>query len=194
MIDDALVQCPFVEKVLVYMHTHTPISMLKDRDLWWEDEVAKVVAMGNPICKAEVKDAEDPLFILYTSGSTGKPKGVVHTVGGYMVYTTYSFVNVFQYQEGDVHFCTADIGWITGHSYILYGPLLNGATTVIFEGVPSYPDFSRFWQTIEKHKTLRIVPPRKGFDKAPSSCSLLYFSCSLVPNLEPKQQQEPSQM
>jgi acetyl-CoA synthetase len=152
VIDDALVQCPFVEKVLVYMHTHTPISMLKDRDLWWEDEVAKVVAMGNPICKAEVMDAEDPLFILYTSGSTGKPKGVVHTVGGYMVYTTYSFVNVFQYQEGDVHFCTADIGWITGHSYIVYGPLCAGATTLLFEGIPTYPDAGRFWDIVDKHQ------------------------------------------
>ena len=152
VIDDALVQCPFVEKVLVYMHTHTPISMLKDRDMWWEDEVAKVVAMGNPICKAEVMDAEDPLFILYTSGSTGKPKGVVHTVGGYMVYTTYSFVNVFQYQEGYVHFCTADIGWITGHSYIVYGPLCAGATILLFEGIPTYPDAGRFWDIVDKHQ------------------------------------------
>ena len=108
--------------------------------------------MGNPDCPAEEMDAEDPLFILYTSGSTGKPKGVVHTCGGYMVYTTYSFVNVFQYTPGDIHFCTADIGWITGHSYILYGPLSAGATTLMFEGIPTWPDAGRFWDIVDKHK------------------------------------------
>jgi acetyl-CoA synthetase len=126
--------------------------MIKGRDVWWEDEIKKIETMGNPDCPAEEMDAEDPLFILYTSGSTGKPKGVVHTVGGYMVYTTYSFVNVFQYQPGDVHFCTADIGWITGHSYIVYGPLCAGATTLIFEGVPTWPDAGRFWDVVDKHK------------------------------------------
>jgi acetyl-CoA synthetase len=152
VIDDALVQCKFVKRVIVLMRTHTPISMIKGRDVWWEDEVEKVEMMGNPDCPAVEMDAEDPLFILYTSGSTGKPKGVVHTTGGYMVYTTYSFVNVFQYTPADVHFCTADIGWITGHSYIVYGPLCAGATTLIFEGVPTWPDAGRFWDVVDKHK------------------------------------------
>jgi len=120
--------------------------------LWWEDEIKKVETQGNPDCPPEEMDAEDPLFILYTSGSTGKPKGVVHTCGGYMVYTTYSFVNVFQYTPGDIHFCTADIGWITGHSYILYGPLCAGATTLMFEGVPTWPDAGRFWDIVDKYK------------------------------------------
>jgi len=150
VIDDALVQCRFVQKVIVLTRTGTPVSMIRGRDVWWEDEIEKVEAMGNPDCPAEEMDAEDPLFILYTSGSTGKPKGVVHTCGGYMVYTTYSFVNVFQYQPGDVHFCTADIGWITGHSYIIYGPLCAGATTLIFEGIPTWPDASRFWDITDK--------------------------------------------
>jgi acetyl-CoA synthetase len=152
VIDDALVQCPFVQRVIVLTHTRTPISMIKGRDVWWEDEIKKVETMGNPDCPAVIMDAEDPLFILYTSGSTGKPKGVVHTVGGYMVYTTYSFVNVFQCQPGQVHFCTADIGWITGHSYIVYGPLCAGATTLIFEGVPTWPDAGRFWDVVDKHQ------------------------------------------
>ena len=152
VIDDALVQCKFVKRVIVLTRTRTPISMLKGRDVWWEDEIKKVETMGNPDCPAEEMDAEDPLFILYTSGSTGKPKGVVHTTGGYMVYTTYSFINVFQYEPGDIHFCTADIGWITGHSYIVYGPLCAGATTLIFEGVPTWPDAGRFWDVVDKHK------------------------------------------
>lgn len=152
VIDDALVQCPFVKRVIVLTRTHTPVSMIKGRDVWWEDEIKKVETMGNPDCPAEEMDAEDPLFILYTSGSTGKPKGVVHTCGGYMVYTTYTFVNVFQYEQGDVFFCTADIGWITGHSYIVYGPLSAGATTLIFEGIPTYPDAGRFWDVVQKHK------------------------------------------
>ncbi len=152
VIDDALVQCPFVKRVIVLTRTHTPVSMIKGRDVWWEDEIKKVETMGNPDCPAEEMDAEDPLFILYTSGSTGKPKGVVHTCGGYMVYTTYTFVNVFQYEQGDVFFCTADIGWITGHSYIVYGPLSAGATTLIFEGIPTYPDAERFWDVVQKHK------------------------------------------
>jgi acetyl-CoA synthetase len=152
VIDDALVACRFVKHVIVLTRTHTPVSMIKGRDVWWEDEIKKVETMGNPDCPAEEMDAEDPLFILYTSGSTGKPKGVVHTCGGYMVYTAYSFVNVFQYQPEDIHFCTADIGWITGHSYIVYGPLCAGATTLIFEGVPTWPDAGRFWDIVDKYK------------------------------------------
>jgi acetyl-CoA synthetase len=147
-VDDALVQCPSVERVVVMTRTRTPVSMLKGRDHWWENEEKYVT----PDCPAEEMDAEDPLFILYTSGSTGKPKGVVHTCGGYMVYTTYTFANVFQYQPGDIHFCTADIGWITGHSYIVYGPLCYGATSVVFEGIPTYPDAGRFWDIIDRHR------------------------------------------
>ncbi len=152
IIDDALIGIRFVKKVIVYTRTHTPVSMIKGRDLWWEDEIKKVETLGFNDFPAEEMDAEDPLFILYTSGSTGKPKGVVHTCGGYMVYTNYTFVNVFQYQPGEVHFCTADIGWITGHSYIVYGPLSAGASSLIFEGIPTYPDASRFWKIIDKFK------------------------------------------
>lgn len=160
VIDDALVQCPFVKRVIVLTRTRTGVSMIKGRDVWWEDEVRKVETQGNPDCPAEVMDAEDMLFILYTSGSTGKPKGVVHTCGGYMVYTNYSFLNVFQYQPNDVFFCTADIGWITGHSYIVYGPLSAGATTLLFEGVPTWPDAGRFWDIVDKFKvnTLYTAP------------------------------------
>ncbi|HEY4286176.1 MAG TPA: acetate--CoA ligase [Puia sp.] len=152
VIDDALVQCPSVKKVIVLTRTRVPVSMIKGRDTWWEDEIRKVETQGNPVCPAEVMDAEDILFILYTSGSTGKPKGVVHTCAGYMIYANYSFVNVFQYQPGDVHFCTADIGWITGHSYIVYGPLSAGATTLLFEGIPTWPDAGRFWDIADKFK------------------------------------------
>jgi acetyl-CoA synthetase len=148
VIDDALIACPTVERVVVLTHTRTPVSMLKGRDIWWEDEIKLV----DTVCPAEEMDAEDLLFILYTSGSTGKPKGVVHTIGGYMVYAGYTFSNVFNYQPDEVYFCTADIGWITGHSYIVYGPLSQGATTLMFEGVPTYPDASRMWQIVEKHK------------------------------------------
>ena len=151
-IDDALVTCPFIKKVIVYLRTHTPISMIKDRDVWWSDEIKKVEAAGNPEFPAEEMDSEDPLFILYTSGSTGKPKGVVHACAGYMVYTTYTFVNVFQYEPGDVHFCTADIGWITGHTYIVYSVLCAGGTSLMFEGVPTWPDAGRLWEIVEKHK------------------------------------------
>lgn len=147
-VDDALIACPSVQKVIVLTHTRTPISMIKGRDVWWESEMKQVTSD----CPAQVMDSEDPLFILYTSGSTGKPKGVVHTTGGYMVYTAYTFQNVFQYEPGQIHFCTADVGWITGHSYIVYGPLLSGATTVMFEGVPTYPDAGRFWDIVDKHK------------------------------------------
>ena len=152
IIDDALESCPFVQRVIVCTRTHTPVSMIKGRDVWWEDEIKIVDTQGNPDCIAEVMDAEDVLFILYTSGSTGKPKGVVHTVAGYMVWTNYTFVNVFQYKPQQVYFCTADIGWITGHSYLLYGPLSAGATTMMFEGIPTFPDAGRFWDITQKHK------------------------------------------
>ena len=152
VIDDALVQCPSVKKVIVLTRTRTPVSMIKGRDAWWEDEIKKVETQGNPACPAVTMDAEDMLFILYTSGSTGKPKGVVHTCAGYMVYTNYSFVNVFQYQQGEVYFCTADIGWITGHSYIVYGPLSAGATSLLFEGIPTWPDAGRMWDVVDKFK------------------------------------------
>ena len=155
VIDDALIGSRQVKKVIVYTRTRTPISMIKGRDVWWEDEMDRAEEMleaHNGHLPAEEMDAEDPLFILYTSGSTGKPKGVVHTSGGYMVFSAYSFVNVFQYQPGDIHFCTADIGWITGHSYIVYGPLCAGATSVMFEGIPTWPNAGRFWEIIDKHK------------------------------------------
>ncbi len=152
VVDDALMQCHSVEKVIVLTRTRTPISMIKGRDVWWEDEIKIVETQGNPTCPAEEMDAEDTLFILYTSGSTGKPKGVVHTTGGYMVYTGYTFANTFQYQPGEVYFCTADIGWITGHSYIVYGPLSQGATSLMFEGIPTFPDAGRYWDIVDKYK------------------------------------------
>jgi len=152
VIDDALVQCQSVKKVIVLTRSRTPVSMLKGRDVWWEDEIRKVETKGLTDFPAVEMDAEDMLFILYTSGSTGKPKGVVHTCGGYMVYTGYTFANVFQYQTGEVHFCTADIGWITGHSYIVYGPLSQGATALMFEGIPTWPNAGRLWDIVEKHK------------------------------------------
>jgi len=148
IIDEALTTCPSVKSVLVVKRTNEEVKMTAGRDIWLQELLDE--ASDNNV--AEIMDAEDPLFILYTSGSTGKPKGMVHTTAGYMVYTAYTFKNIFNYEENDVYWCTADIGWITGHSYILYGPLLNGATTVIFEGIPSYPNFSRFWEVIEKHK------------------------------------------
>lgn len=152
IIDDALMHPNEVKKVIVFNRTSTPVSMIKGRDVWWHEELQKVIATGIKDYRPEVMDAEDPLFILYTSGSTGKPKGVVHTVAGYMIYTTYTFVNVFQYQPGEVFFCTADIGWITGHSYVLYAPLCAGATTVMFEGIPTWPDAGRFWDIVDKHQ------------------------------------------
>jgi len=152
VIDDALVQCPTIRRVIVLTRTRVPVSMMQGRDIWWEDEIRKVEQQGNPDCPAEEMDAEDMLFILYTSGSTGKPKGVVHTCGGYMVFTNYSFVNVFQYQPEDVYFCTADIGWITGHSYIVYGPLSAGAISVMFEGIPTWPNAGRLWDIVDKLK------------------------------------------
>lgn len=191
VIDDALIGNKMVKRVIVYTRTRTPVSMIKGRDVWWEDEMERVeeahpdlpggkatntqsslmenaARSGNSrtseamqhgealpsegFGEAAEMDAEDPLFILYTSGSTGKPKGVVHTIGGYMVWTNYTFVNAFQYQPGQVHFCTADIGWITGHSYIVYGPLSAGATSVMFEGIPTWPDAGRFWDIVDKYK------------------------------------------
>mgnify|MGYP000723803140 CR=1 FL=1 len=148
IVDEALESCPGVENVLVVKRVNTEINMKEGRDHWLQP----LLDSASTVCEAEIMDAEDPLFILYTSGSTGQPKGMVHTTAGYMVYTAYTFKNVFQYKENDIYWCTADIGWITGHSYILYGPLANGATTVLFEGVPSYPDFGRFWEIVEKHK------------------------------------------
>jgi acetyl-CoA synthetase len=156
VIDDALIGNKTVKHVVVFTRTRTPVSMLKHRDLWWEDEMdhaeTQIEKDGVVSFPAEEMDAEDPLFILYTSGSTGKPKGVVHSIAGYMLWTTYTFVNVFQYRPGEVHFCTADIGWITGHSYIVYGPLCAGATSLMFEGIPTWPDAGRFWDIVDKHK------------------------------------------
>jgi len=148
IVDEALETATEVETVLVAKRIHTEIPMKEGRDQWLQPLLD--AASANNV--AAIMDSEDPLFILYTSGSTGKPKGMVHTTAGYMVYTAYTFKNVFRYEENDIFWCTADIGWITGHSYIVYGPLLNGGTTVLFEGIPNYPDFGRFWETIEKHK------------------------------------------
>ncbi|MBU9936243.1 MAG: acetate--CoA ligase [Ferruginibacter sp.] len=156
VIDDALIGNKTVKRVIVYTRTRTPVSMIKGRDVWWEDEMeyaeTQIEKDGVVSFAAEEMDAEDPLFILYTSGSTGKPKGVVHSCAGYMVWTTYTFVNVFQYKPGDIHFCTADIGWITGHSYIVYGPLSAGATSLMFEGIPTWPDAGRLWDIVDRHK------------------------------------------
>ena len=148
VVDVALQECPSVLNVIVYKRTGEKIDMQQGRDIWWHEEMESASAE----CAAEIMDSEDPLFILYTSGSTGKPKGVVHSCAGYMVFTKYTFENVFQYNEKEIFWCTADIGWITGHSYIVYGPLLAGATSVMFEGVPTFPDAGRFWQVIDKYK------------------------------------------
>ncbi|MCB0708651.1 MAG: acetate--CoA ligase [Chitinophagaceae bacterium] len=164
IIDDALIGNKTVKRVIVYTRTRTPISMIKGRDVWWEDEMLyaeeQLEKNGTLDFPAQEMDAEDPLFILYTSGSTGKPKGVVHSSAGYMLWTNYTFVNVFQYKPGDVFFCTADIGWITGHSYIVYGPLSAGATSLMFEGIPTWPDAGRFWDIVDKYKvnTLYTAP------------------------------------
>ena len=155
VIDEALAGQHQVQTVIVYARTHTPVSMIKGRDFWWDEEMEKAsqqVLESGSLLPAATMEAEDPLFILYTSGSTGKPKGVVHTQAGYMIWANYTFVNVFQYQPGQIHFCTADIGWITGHSYILYGPLSAGATTLMFEGIPTWPDAGRFWNIVDKYK------------------------------------------
>ena len=148
IVDEALTKCPEVNSVLVVKRIHSEITMLAGRDNWLQPLLNEASTTYEP----EIMNAEDPLFILYTSGSTGNPKGMLHTTAGYMVYTAYTFKNVFNYKEEDIYWCTADIGWITGHSYIIYGPLANGATTVMFEGVPSYPDYGRFWEIVEKHK------------------------------------------
>jgi acetyl-CoA synthetase len=148
--DNAIKDCPSIEKQIVVKRVGEKIKCTWDpkRDLWWDDEMAKASA----VCEPEWMDAEDPMFILYTSGSTGKPKGVMHTTGGYLTYVSYTHKMVFDYKENEIYWCTADIGWVTGHSYIVYGPLCNGATTVMFEGVPNYPDISRFWKIVEKYK------------------------------------------
>jgi acetyl-CoA synthetase len=148
VVDEALKSCRSIEKVIVCKRTGQKVNMENGRDHWWHD---LIVGKPNEL-EAEEMDAEDMLYILYTSGSTGKPKGIVHTIAGYMVYTYYTFVNVFQYSQGDIYWCSADIGWVTGHSYIIYGPLLAGATTLMFEGIPTYPDAGRFWAVVEKHK------------------------------------------
>lgn len=148
VVDEAVEKTSTIEKVIVLERTKTPVTMVPGRDIWWHDAIDSVSKENI----AETMDSEDMLFILYTSGSTGKPKGVVHTIGGYMVFTYYSFKNVFQYSDDDVYWCTADVGWVTGHSYIVYGPLLAGATTVMFEGIPTYPHPGRFWEIVDKHK------------------------------------------
>ncbi|MBX2961670.1 MAG: acetate--CoA ligase [Cyclobacteriaceae bacterium] len=168
IIDEALEKCPTVERVIVAKRTMSRVAMKPGRDVWWNDEVKKVTDS----CAAEEMDAEDLLFILYTSGSTGKPKGMVHTCGGYMVFTNYTFRTAFQYQERQVYWCTADVGWITGHSYILYGPLSAGAITLMFEGIPSWPDMGRFWHVIEKHRVnIFYTAPTaiRSLEKAPLS-------------------------
>jgi acetyl-CoA synthetase len=168
IIDEAILKCPVVEKTIVYKHTGGTVSMKQGRDFWWHEEIKK----ASSTCEPELMDSEDLLFILYTSGSTGKPKGMVHTCGGYMVYTAYTFQTVFQYQPGQVFWCTADVGWITGHSYILYGPLATGATSLMFEGIPSWPDMGRFWHVAEKHRVnIFYTAPTaiRSLEKAPLS-------------------------
>ncbi|MEQ1585153.1 MAG: acetate--CoA ligase [Cyclobacteriaceae bacterium] len=168
IIDEAILKCPVVEKTIVYKHTGGSVSMKHGRDFWWHEEIKK----ASSTCEPELMDSEDLLFILYTSGSTGKPKGMVHTCGGYMIYTAYTFQTVFQYQPGQVFWCTADVGWITGHSYILYGPLATGATSLMFEGIPSWPDMGRFWHVAEKHRVnIFYTAPTaiRSLEKAPLS-------------------------
>jgi acetyl-CoA synthetase len=178
IVDEALKKCPSVERCIILNRTNLSVSMQPVRDLWWHEEIRKT----SDVCVAEEMDAEDLLFILYTSGSTGKPKGMVHTCGGYAVYTNYTFKNVFQYKEGQTFWCTADVGWITGHSYIIYGPLSAGATTLMFEGVPSWPDMGRFWHVIEKHKVnIFYTAPTaiRSLEKAPLSFVEKYDLSSL---------------
>jgi acetyl-CoA synthetase len=168
IVDEALAKCPTVERVIVLTRTDASLPLKEGRDVWWHDAIKG----ASPRCPAEEMDSEDLLFILYTSGSTGKPKGMVHTCGGYMVYITYTFKTAFQYRDGQVYWCTADVGWITGHSYIIYAPLCAGATTMIFEGIPSHPDMGRFWQAIERHKVnIFYTAPTaiRSLEKAPLS-------------------------
>ena len=160
--DKAVAETPSIEHVVVVQRTGETVAMVNERDLWWHEAMATAEAE----CKPEEMDAEDPLFILYTSGSTGKPKGVLHTSGGYLVYTSFTHEKIFDYHPGDIYWCTADIGWITGHSYIVYGPLANRAVTIMFEGVPNYPDFGRFWDVVDKHKV-------KQFYTAPTALRAL---------------------
>ena len=148
IVDTALKKCPDVKKCLVVKRTGNKVNWVESRDLYLDDEISSV----DTICEPEEMSAEDPLFILYTSGSTGKPKGVLHTTGGYLVYASMTHEYIFNYKKDDIYWCTADIGWITGHSYIIYGPLCNGATTIMFEGVPNFPNSSRFWQVVDKHQ------------------------------------------
>ncbi len=152
IMDEALISCPSVERVIVVERSKSAISMEKGRDVFYDQEMSRMESLGLTDFAAEPMDSEDPLFILYTSGSTGKPKGVVHTCGGYMVFATYTFQNIFQYKKGQIYFCTADIGWITGHTYIVYGPLASGVTSLMFEGIPTFPDAGRFWDIVEKFK------------------------------------------
>ena len=170
IVDEALTQSPTIKTCIVYKRTGDSINWVEGRDVWWLDEMAKASATH----EAVPMNAEDPLFILYTSGSTGKPKGILHTTGGYMIYSAYTFKNVFHYNEGDIYWCTADVGWITGHSYLVYGPLLNGATTVFFEGVPTWPSPSRFWQVVDKHK-VNIFYTAPTAIRALESCGLAQF-------------------
>ena len=159
--DKALQSCPECTTCFVIQRTGEQISWQEGRDVWYHE----AVAAASPDCPPEELNAEDPMFILYTSGSTGKPKGVLHTTGGYMVYASMTHHYVFDYQDGDIYWCTADVGWVTGHSYILYGPLANGATTLMFEGVPTYPDSGRFWQVVEKHKVSIFTPHQPLFER-----------------------------
>ncbi len=178
IVDEALNRCSCIESTIILKNTAQDIHWVPGRDSWWHLELMGI----SEYCEAEVMNAEDPLFILYTSGSTGKPKGMVHTIAGYMVYTSYSFLNVFQYQHGNVYWCTADIGWITGHSYIVYGPLAVGATSIIFEGIPSYPNYDRFWQVCEKHEVSHFYTAPtaiRALKKHPSSLVKKYNLSSL---------------
>jgi acetyl-CoA synthetase len=170
--DTAIEECPSVEKTIVVQRSMGDVPMKEGRDVWYHDEMGAEDIEN--YCKPEEMDAEDPLFILYTSGSTGKPKGVLHTTGGYMLYTNMTFRYIFDYHEEDVWFCTADIGWVTGHSYITYGPLSNGATSLMFEGVPTYPDAGRFWQIVEKHQV-------NSFYTAPTAIRALMRSGEEIP-------------
>ena len=160
--DRAVEETPSIQQVVVVKRTGEKVSMDSELDIWWHEAISG----ESPICEPEIMEAEDPLFILYTSGSTGKPKGVLHTTGGYLVYTSFTHELIFDYNPGDIYWCTADLGWITGHSYIVYGPLSNRATTIMFEGVPNYPDYGRFWDVVDKHKV-------KQFYTAPTALRAL---------------------